>query len=127
MREHLISVTKKDLIFQTFRCSGPGGQKINKTSSGVRIIHKDSGAVTESREERSQSQNKKIAFKRLTQHPKFKLWLNQVSYEKMSGKTIEERVKEHMKPENLKIETKDEDNKWIELIDITGSSGITIV
>jgi protein subunit release factor B len=72
-KELLFSVTKKDLIVQTFKAGGKGGQHQNKTDSGVRIIHKKSGAVEESRNERSQYQNKKIAFKRLTESSKFKI------------------------------------------------------
>lgn len=50
----------------TFRCSGPGGQHINKTDSGVRITHIESGLVAECRETRSQHQNKSIAFRKLS-------------------------------------------------------------
>jgi protein subunit release factor B len=114
MKEKLITITKKDFEVQTFRSGGKGGQHQNKTDSGVRIIHRESGAVGESREERSQHQNKKIAFRRLAEHPKFKLWLNKVAYEKEHGKSIEEMVKEQMQPENLKVEYKDEEGKWIE-------------
>ena len=61
-KELLFSLTKKDFVVETFRAGGKGGQKQNKTDSGVRIKHPASGAVAESREERSQHQNKKIAF-----------------------------------------------------------------
>jgi len=73
MDKHLFSLTKKNFEIQTFRSGGPGGQHQNKTSSGVRIIHKESGAVGESREHKSQLQNKKAAFTRLTESDKFKL------------------------------------------------------
>lgn len=39
------------------------------------MIHPPSGARGESREERSQWQNKKTAFRRMIETPKFKLWL----------------------------------------------------
>lgn len=83
-KELLFSVTKKDLIIQTFRSGGKGGQHQNKTSSGVRIIHKDSGARGESREERSQLQNKRIAFKRMAETKEFKLWIRKRSAEILS-------------------------------------------
>ena len=114
-KELLFSVTKKDLIVQTFRSGGKGGQHQNKTDSGVRIIHKDSGAVGESRDQRSQHQNKKIAFKRLTESQKFKLWLNQTAYEKANKINIEEDVKKAMSPDNLLVEVKDEDGNWVEI------------
>ena len=104
IKEHIFSITKKDLEIQTFRSGGKGGQHQNKTDSGVRIIHKASGAVGESRNDRSQYRNKRMALKRLTQHPKFKLWVNQTVFEITEGKTLEQKVKEQLKPENLKVE-----------------------
>lgn len=73
-RELLFSVTKKDFRVDTFRAGGPGGQKQNKTSSGVRITHLESGAVGESRDDRSQARNKKKAFLRLVKSPRFQAW-----------------------------------------------------
>lgn len=113
-KELLFSITRKDFIVQTFRSGGKGGQHQNKTDSGVRIIHPESGAVGESREERSQYQNKKIAFKRLVEHPKFKIWHSRKCAEIIEGKTIEEKVDEMMKEENLKIEVK-ENGEWKKL------------
>ncbi len=55
------SVTKADCEWQYFRAGGKGGQHQNKTSSGVRVIHHPSEARGESREERSQLQNRKAA------------------------------------------------------------------
>lgn len=104
MRELIFSITKKDFEVQTFCSGGPGGQHQNKTASGVRIKHHESGAVGESREQRHQLQNKKIAFERLTSHPKFKLWLNKRAWEITEGKTLEQRVDEAMSEENLLIE-----------------------
>ena len=113
-KELLYSITKKDLKIQTFRSGGPGGQNQNKRDTGVRIIHPASGAVGESREHRTQLQNKKAAFQRLVEHPKFKLWNNRVCYEIMTGETIEEKVEKSMDEKNLKIEKK-EDGKWVDM------------
>jgi len=110
-RELLFSLTKKDFDIQTFKSGGPGGQHQNKTDSGVRIIHRDSGAVSESRSERSQRQNKKIAFIKLAENYKFKIWLNRKVHEIISGITLEEKVNKQMDPSNLKIEFF-ENGKW---------------
>jgi protein subunit release factor B len=102
----MFTLKKKDFKIQTFTSGGKGGQHQNKTSSGVRIVHEASGARGESRSERSQLTNKKLALKRLSQSPKFKMWVNSAVLELETGKTIEERVEEAMKPENLEIEVK---------------------
>jgi len=112
-KELLHSVTKKDLTVQTFKSGGPGGQHQNKTDSGVRIIHKESGAVGQCRNHRSQAQNKKVALQRLVDSAEFKLWNIKKCHEIMSGKKIEEIVDELMDPKNLKIEIL-EDDKWVE-------------
>ena len=114
MRNPLFSVTKKDLEIQTFRSGGKGGQHQNKTDSGVRIIHRESGAVGESRSEKSQHQNKKLALKRLVEGNKFKIWLNRKAFEIGKKENMDEMVDREMRPENLKIEVKDEDGKWVD-------------
>jgi protein subunit release factor A len=114
-KEHLFSVTKKDLDIQTFKAGGKGGQNQNKRDTGVRIVHRESGAVGECREERSQLQNKKKAFRRMIEDKKFQLWINRRAYEEIKGKTIRQVVEEQMKPENLKVEVVDEDGRWKEI------------
>jgi peptide chain release factor 2 len=52
-----IDIKPDDLIRQTFRSGGPGGQHQNKTESGVRYIHEPTGIAAESRTERSQHKN----------------------------------------------------------------------
>jgi RF-1 domain len=51
----------------TYRASGPGGQKRNKTSSAVRIRHPASGLIVIAEESRSQHENKARALQRLRQ------------------------------------------------------------
>ena len=51
----------------TYRASGPGGQKRNKTSSAVRLRHPPSGLLVIAEESRSQHENKARALKRLRQ------------------------------------------------------------
>lgn len=68
-------MTIHDCEVQTFRSGGKGGQNQNKRDTGVRVIHHPSGARGESREERSQLQNKRAAFLRMIKTPQFDLWL----------------------------------------------------
>jgi len=51
----------------TYRASGPGGQKRNKTSSAVRLRHLPSGLIVIAEESRSQHENKARALRRLRQ------------------------------------------------------------
>jgi protein subunit release factor B len=75
MKQKILSISKKDLEIQTFRSGGKGGQNQNKVESGVRIIHKVSGAVGEARDSRDQYHNKKVAFERMYNSIKFQNWL----------------------------------------------------
>lgn len=101
-RELLFSVTKKDLDITHMRAGGPGGQHQNKTSSATRIVHKPSGAVAEAREHRSQPQNTKAAFKRLTETLAFKKWMAE---QLLIGPTPEQWVASEMQnTEHFKVE-----------------------
>lgn len=72
-RHKVLSVTLDDCDIQHFAAGGPGGQNQNKRHTATRIIHRASGARGESREERSQWQNKKLAWKRMIATPAFQL------------------------------------------------------
>jgi len=51
----------------TYRASGPGGQKRNKTSSAVRLRHLPTGLIVIAEESRSQHENKAKAIRRMRQ------------------------------------------------------------
>ena len=68
-RSNYVRLTDAELISQcdvdTYRASGPGGQKRNKTSSAVRLRHSPTGLLVIAEESRSQHENKAKAVKRL--------------------------------------------------------------
>lgn len=74
-RKLVLSVTAKDCREDRFRCSGAGGQNVNKVETGVRFTHQPSGAVGQSCDERSQLQNRRIAWRRMVETKVFQLWL----------------------------------------------------
>lgn len=51
--------------FNFRKAAGPGGQKINKTSSAVRVFHPETGISATASESRSQTANRLIALKKL--------------------------------------------------------------
>ena len=60
-----VEINPADVEMQVFRSSGAGGQHINKTSSAVRLIHKPTGIVVSSQQERSQFQNRDTCMRML--------------------------------------------------------------
>lgn len=103
MRKLLFSVTIKDCRVDTFRAGGKGGQHQNKTETGVRVVHEPSGAVGESREEKSQLLNKRKAFRKMAESKKFKLWARTRGLE-----PIDDVVDRQMEDKNLRIEGRGE-------------------
>lgn len=107
----ILSVSIHDCEVQTFRSGGKGGQNQNKRDTGVRVIHHPSGARGESREERSQLQNKRTAFVRMANSKEFRVWLKVATGREA---LIEESVRKSMAPENIKTEIKDS-GRWTEV------------
>jgi protein subunit release factor B len=52
---------EEDLDEMFARSGGPGGQKVNKTSSAVILVHRPTGLQVRCEQERSQSQNRLVA------------------------------------------------------------------
>jgi hypothetical protein len=66
--------------------------------------------VGESREERTQLANKRIAFRRMAESREFQTW---AQIKALQLRPIDELVDEAMAEENLKVETR-EGNRWVE-------------
>ena len=60
-----VEINPADIIIESCKSSGAGGQHINKTESAVRLTHKPTGIVIECQEERSQFKNRDKALKML--------------------------------------------------------------
>lgn len=108
-RERILSVTIHDCEVQHFRAGGKGGQHQNKTSSGARVIHHPSGARGESREERSQLQNKRMAFKRMIETAAFRIWLARETMGTEQRLALERKYT--LREEDVLVETR-ETGRW---------------
>lgn len=117
-RTKLFSVTLKDCRVDTFRSGGKGGQNQNKRDTGVRVVHEPSGAVGESREERSQLQNKKNAFLKMAASKKFTNWVHMEAVRRVGEDNPRlpavEALIQVFPDSEFKTEVKDGYGNWVE-------------
>jgi len=88
-----IQLKGEDIVLETFKSSGPGGQHVNKANTAVRLIHKPTNIVVTCQSERSQLQNRRIA-------------------ERILKSKIYQKKLEELKKEERKIEKKKKDIEW---------------
>lgn len=117
-RKLIGTVTAKDCEWQYFRAGGKGGQSQNKTDSGARVIHHPSGARGESRDQKSQLQNRRIAWRRMAMSKEFQRWVRHQAgadraVEDEINRKVNAAVSRQLLSENLLIETKNEHGEWV--------------
>lgn len=112
----LFSVGLNDCQFKatTASCKAGGSGK-DTSNTKVQLLHKESGVEVSSQEERSQYANKKSAFLKLANHPKFINWCKTNASRILGKPSIEDIVDRQMTRNNIKIEVKDSEGKWIEI------------
>lgn len=109
----MMSIGGSDLEWQFFRAGGKGGQAQNKKSSGARVIHRESGAVGESRTHRDQLHNRREALRRMAKSFRFLAWLHDKEADAAREESIEQEVARELDTKNLKIEVR-VNGKWVE-------------
>jgi ribosome-associated protein len=108
-------VLAKQVVVETYRSSGPGGQRKNKTETAIRLTHLPTGITVVATEHRSQAQNRKLAFERLKERllklnqPKKRRIPTRISLGAMERKKEEKRVHSIKKKRRQKSLVREED------------------
>jgi len=109
-------ILKHQVLLETYRSRGPGGQRKNKVETAVRLKHIPSGITVIATEHRSQAENRKLAFKRLRERL---IKLNRPRKRRIptsvSLKSIEKRIEEkkiHSKKKRMRHEPLRTTKEW---------------
>lgn len=78
----------------------------------MRVTHPASGAIGKATDERSQLQNKKLAFRRMAETDEFKNWVRVQAGE---DARLLAAVERELWPDRLKVEVKDSGGNWVEV------------
>ena len=115
-----VELVEEELTETFVRGSGPGGQKVNKTSNRVVLVHEPTQLRVECQDTRSLQQNRKIARKRLAE--KLDEYLNgqQSKVSQKVQKTIDKKQKQ--KSKNRARLKKKQLEKHLEQLEQTGGS-----
>lgn len=97
-----LGVSEEDLRETFVRSSGPGGQKVNKTSSCVQLVHLPTGLSVKCQQERSQLLNRFLA-RRLLLDRIERLQRGLVEAEKMRCEKIRRQKRKRSKRAKEKI------------------------
>ncbi len=84
-----VEIRDEDIRIDVYRSSGAGGQKVNKTETAIRITHFPTGIVVTCQNERSQLQNKEMAF----QYLRAKLIERQIAEREAADAAIKGEIK----------------------------------
>ena len=101
---------EREVVVETFRTGGPGGQHRNVTDSAVRLLHPPSGVRVVAGEARSQHRNREVAFARLIARltslnrvPRLRV-PTRVPTRVVEGRLVEKRHRQGIKQVRAKVE-----------------------
>jgi protein subunit release factor B len=114
VRKLLFSVTRDNCEWSYTRGTGNGGQARNKTSSAVHCIHPPSGAHGYAEDQRSQLQNRQLAFERMAKTKEFQTW-NRTEARRVMGIQADIEAKVDAKMRQIRIEIRNEKGLWQEV------------
>ncbi len=111
-----LEILKKQVVIETYRSSGPGGQRKNKVETAVRLKHLPSVIMVIATEHRSQAENRKLAFERLRERliklnrPKKRRIPTSVSLTAIEKRIEEKKI--HSKKKSLRQEKLKKFREW---------------